>query len=99
MTYNGWTNYETWVVALWLDNDEPTYRHWRERADEWRNADTTSDYWTQEESARFNLADELRESVNESNPLADDANMYTDLLGAALSEVDWQEIAEHMLDE
>ena len=19
-TYNGWTNYETWAVALWLDN-------------------------------------------------------------------------------
>ena len=19
--YNGWTNYETWNVALWLDND------------------------------------------------------------------------------
>lgn len=20
-TYNGWTNYETWCVKLWLDND------------------------------------------------------------------------------
>ena len=25
--YNGWTNYETWLVALWADNDEPSYRH------------------------------------------------------------------------
>lgn len=24
--YNGWTNYETWNIALWCDNDEPTYR-------------------------------------------------------------------------
>ena len=24
--YNGWTNYETWNVALWLGNDESMYR-------------------------------------------------------------------------
>lgn len=24
--YNGWTNRATWLVNLWVTNDEPTYR-------------------------------------------------------------------------
>lgn len=25
MEYNGWKNYETWNVVLWIANDYPTY--------------------------------------------------------------------------
>ena len=25
-TYNGWKNQETWIVALWLQNDKTLYR-------------------------------------------------------------------------
>lgn len=28
-TYNGWTNYETWCVQLWLTGDEARYRDCR----------------------------------------------------------------------
>ncbi len=31
-TYNGWPNYETWNVMLWLDNDEGMYRFYRSQA-------------------------------------------------------------------
>ena len=30
MSYNGWTNYETWAVALWIDNEQATYQTARE---------------------------------------------------------------------
>jgi hypothetical protein len=31
--YNGWTNYETWNVALWIQNDEGLYNLARECGD------------------------------------------------------------------
>jgi hypothetical protein len=32
-TYNGWSNYETWNVALWIQNDEGLYDACREMTD------------------------------------------------------------------
>jgi hypothetical protein len=31
--YNGWTNYETWNVALWINNDEGLYNLARQCGD------------------------------------------------------------------
>ena len=33
------------------------------------------------------------------NPLADQASFWADLLNAALSEIDWHEVAEHYLSD
>ncbi len=32
-THNGWENYETWNVALWIGNDEGLYQLGRESRD------------------------------------------------------------------
>ena len=96
--YNGWTNYETWNVKLWMDNDESTYRYWQEQTDEtWKHA-RENQAWlgsTRKESAAAQLADTLKSEHEENQPEV--SGMYADLLGAVLSEVNWLEIAENLL--
>jgi len=99
--YNGWTNYETWAVALWLDNDETTCDYWAEAA---RNClseapdaeQVESGVWTTEEAATYGLATQLKEDVCSGSPL-EEAGMYADLLNAALGSVNWDEIAGHLV--
>ena len=81
--YNGWTNYETWAVALWLDNDEGTYNLVRE--------------WAHDADGPADLANTLKDYTEEANPLADAASVYTDLLGSAIESVDWHEVATTLL--
>ena len=34
-TFNGYTNWATWNLCLWFDNDEGLYRSYREQAGDW----------------------------------------------------------------
>jgi len=95
--HNGWSNYETWATALHLNNEESSQAYWLERAKYWKHSKSTSEYWTKAESAKFNLADELKESFTEANPLIEDVSVYSDLLRSALDNVDWNEIAANLL--
>ena len=42
--YNGWANYETWIVKLWLDNEETSYRFWGDMAHQLANDPRTLTY-------------------------------------------------------
>lgn len=98
--YNGWTNYETWVVKLWMDNEQPSSEYWAETARElW---DTTEDIADRSVHARILLADRLKDEHEQSK---DDilsnsqmtSSVWADLLGAALGSVNWFEIADSLL--
>jgi hypothetical protein len=104
--HNGWSNYESWLVGLWItSNDASTYEFWRNRAASHREAAPDAEQvrdgvWTPEQAARFALANELKDSVQEAAQDAlPSAGMLCDLLGAALSRVDWHEVAGHLLEE
>jgi len=76
-TYNGWKNRETWLVNVWLNNDQISYNYLRSvlSNDEPKlRARNLSVYF-----------DELLEDGSIS--------LWTDLLREVLSKVDWQEIA------
>ena len=97
--YNGWTNYETWAVKLWMDNEEGTSTYWRERTRAvFVSAEPSFSFQSPKDTARIDLADELKREHEENAPDLG-ASVFSDLLGAALSEVDWREIAAVLLDD
>lgn len=78
--YNGWTNYETWNISLWMGEDDSFYR------DMLRGVTDT-----------YRASQILKEHFNDEAPEL--TGTYCDLLGAALSSVNWYEIAEHWVEE
>jgi len=86
MTYNGWTNYETWLVNLWLDEEDS-------KAELWDKVDMT-----QADAVR-ELATVIEDSViDRVDEMGIENGMVRDLIGSALSEVNWDEIARSMVE-
>ena len=102
-TYNGWKNYPTWAVNLWLSNEEPLYRDTLYLTQQTVNLARHHDniaagIWSEEEAVRFTVADAIKAWVNDD--LAPDlgATFAADLLGYALELVDWHEIADAWIE-
>lgn len=113
-TYNGWTNFETWGVALILDNDQGTYTECRERAEQFKaeapEHHNVPDIWSAESAARFEMADWLKDYTEalcglgansdfETYGIPEPSMMARQLLQGAISDVNFEEIAGHYLDE
>lgn len=83
MSYNGWSNYETWLVNLWL-GEEDYFLYLQDLLNEGT-----------EFKSPYQLSLFIKDYIEEQNPLADQCTMYSDLLSSALSKVDYREIAKH----
>ena len=84
--YQGWKNYESWAVALWLDNDEGSQGTVYEMAQS-----------AIADGEEQRLADEIKNYIEDQNPLEGQNSMFSDLLNSALENVDWRELAQHYI--
>lgn len=96
--YNGWTNYETWNVALWIDNDEYLQCYYADKAQELLDdtADSIAGIEERRSACVRELADDIQATIEDSQPDVPNS-VYLDLLTHALGRVEWREIAEHYL--
>lgn len=92
--YNGWTNYATWCVNLWLTNDQDMTEWAEEIAQQGIDSDQIDD---RSDMIRM-IADALESMVDEMLDATDipTAGLLIDLLRASIGDVDWCEIAESM---
>lgn len=78
-TYNGWTNYATWRIALeWFDDYNPN--RWE------------TDVYTLSKECQNYVESTLDDMTTQSQLLKDYAFAFLD-------DVNWYEIAEHLIDE
>jgi hypothetical protein len=87
-TYNGWTNWETWIVIVWMDNDQKLYEYYGDITREEISKD--------KQSATYKLSTTLREQFDEGTPGIE--GLYLDLLNGAMREINWHEITKHLVE-
>ena len=97
--YNGWANYETWCVKLWMDNNQGAQSYWAEAASDAgkHNASQLADRLRGEHEESIDEAIDSGSHADQWKGRFDLPGFARDLLNAALGEVDWYEIAESLL--
>ena len=96
--YQGWANYPTWNVALWIDNEQYTHEHVQARARELCEECDTKD------EAESGMREWLEENYGPEGQFCDrDGGMPEgpngDILTWAYELVDWDELAEHYISD
>jgi hypothetical protein len=92
MTYNGWTNYETWLTNLYFNDftsqfEEMTEEGQFDEMDDDEILDCCTDYIEQ------CVDDTVSYSVNSGD------NFVCDIISSFIQDVDFKEIAKHYLSD
>lgn len=80
-----------------MDNEELSYNYWRDRARELYSEAEAKDGFTRDERAALSLMDLLKQEHEDAQPNLTEA--WADLMNAALSEVNWHEIAVSLIND
>ena len=91
LKYNGWTNYETWLCNMWFDDFNFT-----DMMDMFDNCEDNCDVL--DIIANY-IKEYIEEHVEYSLSPGDQHGFMNDMINAAISEINWREIAEHYVDD
>ena len=81
--YNGWKNYETWLVGLWFNDSYNEYF-----LEQFRDGDLTQPV------TGYDVREYVESWVDEE--VNAESGFVTDLVNGAMREVDWRELANHV---
>lgn len=89
--YNGWANYETWLLNLWFDNFTDIFKEMTDEGD--------FDAMDKDDILIF-IRDYIKEYVYECvYETQSHGGFVDDMINASLGSVDFREIAEHYIDD
>jgi len=104
--YNGWTNYETWNFKLWLDNDQDLHNYIIGEIKKIKA-------FPSQDNKAYEVSNFLRSYIEDNVPnlnvstrsqsvhglISDKNGFYSDILNAALRDINTYEIAESYLED
>ena len=97
-TYNGWTNWETWLVYTRITSEESSYKLWIELAKRYRNQYELGNHMKAEfEKGREEVFDHFVFGDGDIDRVFLD--LSRDFLQEAFHSIDYYEVASHILDE